>query len=144
MKFIPFIILLLSVFVLTDRAVAQETPVIEEAQEPNGQDDGIIEFPDVEAEFKGGHEALTKFITNNVHYPFEARKNGIQGRVFISFVVRKSGRLSNIKIERGVNEALDLAAVELIEMMPRWKPAEKDGKKVNCKVMLPIVFQLEK
>lgn len=139
MKFIPFIVLLLSVLMLSDSALAQETPVIEEAHQ-----EGIIEFPDVEAQFKGGHDALTKFITNNVHYPFEARKNGIQGRVFISFVVRKSGRLTDIKIERGVDEALDQAAIELVEMMPRWKPAEKDGKKVNCKVMLPIVFQLEK
>ncbi len=103
----------------------------------------IIDFPDVEAEFKGGREAMMKFITNNVQYPFEARKDGIQGRVFMSFIVKKSGRITDIQVERGVHEILDEAALEVVKMMPRWKAAEKDGVKVNSRVRLPIAFQLD-
>ena len=103
----------------------------------------IIDFPDVEAEFKGGRDEMMKFISNNVQYPFEARKDGIQGRVYMSFVVKKSGRITNIHVERGVHEVLDEAATEVIKMMPRWRPAEKDGEKVNCRVRLPIAFMLD-
>lgn len=103
----------------------------------------IIDFPDVEAEFKGGRDEMMKFISNNVQYPFEARKDGIQGRVYMSFVVKKSGRITDIQVERGVHEVLDEAAIEVIKMMPRWRPAEKDGEKVNCRVRLPIAFMLD-
>ncbi|MFZ9027767.1 MAG: energy transducer TonB [Crocinitomicaceae bacterium] len=118
------------------------------AQEPvqeNGTkiESDIIDFPDVEAEFKGGRDEMMKFISNNVQYPFEARKDGIQGRVYMSFVVRKSGKIADIKVERGVHEVLDEAATEVIKMMPRWRPAEKDGEKVNCRVRLPIAFMLD-
>lgn len=127
---------------LLNETFAQENPVDFVKEEPKDKD-VIVDFPDVEAQFKGGNEEMTRFISSNVHYPFEARKNNIQGRVFISFIVRKNGKLTDIKIERGVHPSLDDAAKEVIEMMPRWKPAEKDGKKVNCKVMLPIAFQLD-
>ena len=103
----------------------------------------IIDFPDVEAEFKGGRDEMMKFISNNVQYPFEARKDGIQGRVYMSFVVKKSGRITDVKVERGIHKILDEAASEVIEIMPRWKPAEKNGEKVNCRVRLPITFEID-
>jgi TonB family protein len=120
------------------------TQKLEPVQEEKAKiESDIVDFPDVEAEFKGGRDAMMKFISNNVQYPFEARKDGVQGRVFMSFIVRKSGRITDIRVERGVHEILDESATEVVKMMPRWKAAEKDGEKVNCRVRLPIAFMLD-
>lgn len=120
---------------------AQQAEPVQDERAKN--ESGIIDFPDVEAEFKGGRDAMMKFISNNVQYPFAARKDGIEGRVYMSFIVKKSGKITDIQVERGVHEVLDEAATEVIKMMPRWKPAEKDGEKVNCRVRLPIAFMLD-
>lgn len=102
----------------------------------------IYDFPDVEPEFPGGAVAMKKFISENFNYPEEALEESIQGKVYISFIVEKDGRLTNVKIERSVHPSLDEEARRLIYAMPRWNPGEAKGKKVRTRALLPIIFEL--
>ena len=109
----------------------------------NAQDKDICEEPDVMAEYAGGKEALFKYISENVKYPEEAKKEKIQGKVFVQFVIDKTGKVTNAKIARGVGPSLDKEALRVVNAMDKWKPASKDGKPVNVQFTLPINFALE-
>ena len=93
-------------------------------------------------EYKGGQEAMMKFVVENVKYPEEAKKNGIQGKVFISFTVTKTGKLENIKVLKNLNDLLDAEALRVISTMPDWVPGESKGTAVDVEVTLPIMFKL--
>lgn len=109
----------------------------------NDQESADVElFPDQEPSFKGGMAEMQKYIQNNIHYPEEAIDLGAEGKIYISFIVTKRGSISQVKIERGAHPLLNEEAIRLIRNMPKWIPAKKNGKRVNSKMMLPIVFKL--
>lgn len=95
-------------------------------------------------EFPGGHEALIKYLNTNIKYPEEARKMGLEGKVFVQFVVTKTGTIQNIKVIRGIEdgEALEKEAMRVMQAMPNWKPGKMDGKAINTSLTLPISFKL--
>lgn len=92
--------------------------------------------------YPGGKDGLRKFIMENVQYPENAKKNGTTGKVFVSFVVDKTGAATNAKIERGVDADLDKEALRVINALDNWKPGKIDGKNVNVGFTLPIMFAL--
>lgn len=92
--------------------------------------------------FVGGNEKLMEYITNNLQYPETAKKNDIQGRVIISFVVEEDGSVSNVKVNKSVDPALDAEAVRLVESMPKWEPGRQNGETVRARYSLPISFRL--
>jgi protein TonB len=94
-------------------------------------------------EFPGGMAALMKYFSENVRYPTVATENNIQGRVVCQFTVWKDGSISDVKVVRGVDPALDREAVRLVSNMPKWKPGEQRGKAVSCKYPVPVVFKLQ-
>ncbi len=102
----------------------------------------IIDFPDVEASFPGGAAAMQKWIGENVQYPQNSIEMNEQGRVYLSFVVEKDGKISNIKIERGVSSDLDKEAKRLLRKMPKWLAGESSGRRVRTRCRLPINFTL--
>jgi protein TonB len=102
----------------------------------------IVAFPDVEAEMYGGMPALKQFIIDNIQYPEEAIKNKIVGKVYLRFVVRKDGSVTDISIEQGTHELLDKEAKRLLSIMPKWKPGELKGKPVSTIMRLPMNFTL--
>ncbi|MBO7624058.1 MAG: energy transducer TonB [Bacteroidales bacterium] len=106
-------------------------------------DDVIFSIVENEPEYPGGDEALYKFIGKNIVYPKSAREKGIQGTVIVEFVIEKDGKLSNIKVVRSADPALDAEAVRVISKMPKWKPGTQRGKKVRSTFRLPINFQLD-
>ena len=91
--------------------------------------------------FPGGLYYLMSYLSENIQYPNEALKQGIQGRVVVSFVVEKDGTLSNVKIVRSVNPSLDAEALRVVEAMPDWIPGKQDGKFVRVKFNVPISFK---
>ncbi len=97
---------------------------------------------DKEAEFPGGHEAFMKYVAKRVKYPEAAKKDKIEGTVYIEFTIDRNGYTRDFKVLRGVAPQVDEAALVALEDMPKWKPAEKDGKKVASKMTLPIKFAL--
>lgn len=84
---------------------------------------------------------LFEFILKNMKYPTEARKAGIEGRVVLSYTVEKDGKISDVKVEKGIGGGCDEAAVALIKSMPNWIPGMKDGKPVSVQMKLPIIFE---
>ncbi|RLC51367.1 MAG: hypothetical protein DRI23_05170 [Candidatus Cloacimonadota bacterium] len=95
-------------------------------------------------EFPGGMEALFKHIQEKISYPDSARLLGIQGTVYVSFVVKKSGTVDNAYILRGIGGGCDEEALKVVKSMPDWIPGEQKGKPVNVQMALPIKFKLEK
>lgn len=108
------------------------------------EDDSVFIVVDKTAVFPGGEAAMYQFINKNLKYPLEAMKKGIKGRVTCSFTVNKEGKVSGVKVIKGVDTNLDAEAVRVISEMPNWTPAEKDGKKVGVNLLVPIVFRLVK
>ena len=104
--------------------------------------DQVYKVVETMPEFPGGTSELYKYLGENIKYPESAKKEGIQGRVFISFVVNKDGSISDVKKLRGVSEELDKEAMRVIKNMPKWKPGEQRGEKVKVEYALPINFKL--
>lgn len=85
---------------------------------------------------------VQKWIAKNVKYPMIATEMGIEGKVFVQFVVERDGSVSNIRVARGVDASLDKEAVRVISEMPKWKPGKQRGKAVRVSYTLPIAFKL--
>lgn len=100
----------------------------------------VITIPVIEASYPGGYIAMMKFIRDNVEYPEDAMELGEQGKVYISFVVEKDGRISNVKVDRKVFPSLDREAKRLVSEFPEWIPGEMEYGKVRTQVSLPISF----
>lgn len=120
--------------------VAPPPPVVKAEQVP--PQEPVIEFPDKEAEFPGGMEGLLAYFNKNLVYPQSSRDEGIQGKVYVSFVIEKDGSTSNVTVAKGVCKELDQEAKRLIRAMPKWTPGEAGGKVVRTRFMLPIKFHL--
>lgn len=94
-------------------------------------------------EFPGGEDALRSFITRSIDYPVIAQENGIQGKVYVTFVVSADGSVKNAKIARGVDPVLDQEALRVVNSLPLWKPGKQRGKDVNVSYTVPISFVLQ-
>ncbi len=94
-------------------------------------------------EFPGGNEALKKFIAETVKYPADAIKEGIQGKVYVTFVVKSDGTVANAKIVRGAHPLLDNEAIRVVNILPTWKPGKQGGKAVNVAYTIPVMFALD-
>ena len=94
-------------------------------------------------EYPGGFDAMFDFINANLVYPQEAIDAGIEGRVFVGFVVEKDGSVSSIKLLRGIGYGCDEAAMDVVRKMPKWKPATQRGKPVRVQYQIPLNFKLE-
>jgi len=104
--------------------------------------DSIFTIVETMPEFPGGQEALMKYMIDNIKYPEEAKKENIQGRVFVEFVIDKTGQVTKSQIIRGLNKLLDQEALRVVKSMPKWKAGEQSGEKVDVRWILPIVFKL--
>jgi TonB family protein len=116
------------------------------AQKPEvpAQPDTIFIVVDEMPEFPGGDEARMKFMVENLKYPENAKKSGIQGRVFVTFVVEKDGTVTDVSVLRGIGGGCDEEAVRVIEAMPKWLPGRHRSEPVRVRFNMPIHFSLEK
>jgi periplasmic protein TonB len=103
-----------------------------------------IPFASVEEKptFPGGDKALLKYLAENTKYPEIAKENGIQGRVFVQFVIDKNGNVSQVSIARGVDPYLDKEAKRVVSTLPSWKPGKQRGIAVPVTYIVPINFKL--
>ena len=106
------------------------------------QKDTVYTIVDVEPQFKGGEKKMAKFIQDKVVYPQKALDEKAQGVVYIQFIVEKDGAVSNIKIVKGANIALNEEAERIISEMPNWTPGLKNNEAVRTYFVLPINFKL--
>lgn len=100
-------------------------------------------FEDRIPEFPGGEDALVSFIEKNLKYPKKARKNNIEGVVYVNFVIDKYGNCINSKITKSPSPLLSEAALDVMKKMPKWKPGKQGGKNVDVLYDIPITFSLE-
>ena len=94
-------------------------------------------------EFPGGMGALMTYLAKNIKYPPLAKESGIQGKVFINFVVEPDGSISHVKVLRGIGGGCDEEAVRVVKSMPKWKPGMQRGKPVRVSFTLPVKFTLQ-
>jgi TonB family protein len=107
------------------------------------QDVNVFYIVEEMPEFPGGEDALRQYISEAVNYPDSANKNGIQGKVYVSFIVAKDGSVVDAKIARGVDPLLDKEALRVVSSLPKWEPGKQDGKPVNVSYTVPINFVLK-
>jgi TonB family protein len=121
----------------------KEPVIVTVVERPGGQDDDPV-FTVVEEmpEYPGGKKALYAFMGENIKYPEDAKKKGTAGTVFVTFVIEKDGKVSGVKLLRGVSESLDKEALRVVSSMPAWKPGKQKGKAVRVQYNLPIKFSL--
>jgi TonB family protein len=94
-------------------------------------------------EFPGGEKARMKYLKENINYPEEAKQQGIQGTVYVTFIIEPDGRITEVKLLRGIGGGCDEEAVRVIENMPKWKPGEIKGEIIRKQFTMPIRFSPE-
>ena len=113
-------------------------------QETTNEDNSdVFTIVDTMPEYPGGQLALRKFIAQSVKYPVSAQEKGIQGKVFVSFVVEKDGSVGALKIARGVDPSLDQEALRVVGLLPKWTPGKQKGEPVRVSYTIPINFALQ-
>jgi TonB family protein len=123
-----------------------------EIEETETDEDEIVEIEEDDEEFfmvvenmpefPGGDLGLMKFIQKNVKYPAIAKEYNITGKVYVSFIVDKQGKVTNVKIVRGVDKNLDAEALRVVSLLPKYKPGKQRGKSVRVMFTIPINFTL--
>ena len=111
--------------------------------EPGLGPDDVHTVVDVMPEFPGGTDALLEYVSASIRYPESCMKEGIQGKVFVKFVVDRKGKIMDAEIVReGVDDALVREALRIVNAMPHWKPGMHRGRNVKVQYILPVKFEL--
>ena len=129
-------------------AEVDQTEVIEEyvpveVEEEEVSEQEVFTIVEEMPSYPGGDVKLYEYLGKNIKYPQIARESGIQGRVFVNFVVEPDGSVSNVKVMRGIGGGCDEEAMRVIKSMPKWKPGKQRGKAVRVTYTIPVVFKLQ-
>jgi periplasmic protein TonB len=119
----------------TEIAIA---PVEEEKEDPNT----IFTVVEETAAPIGGMSAFYEFVGKKIKYPAQAKRMGIEGKVFVEFVIEKDGSITDVKAIKGIGGGCDQEAERILQSAPKWKPGKQRGKPVRQKMVLPINFKL--
>lgn len=114
-------------------------PKVEEAVEVEEE---IFVFVEENPSYPGGEAARLEYLQKNIKYPVVARENGTQGTVYLTFVVEKDGRVTDVKVLRGIGSGCDEEAERVVKAMPKWTPGKQRGKSVRVQYNMPIKFTL--
>jgi periplasmic protein TonB len=120
--------------IYVSRVEVQEEVVVEQE---------IFTIVEEQPSFPGGEAALMEYLGKNITYPPMARESGIQGTVFVTFVVEPDGNVTNVRTLRGIGGGCDEEAIRVVRNMPRWVPGKQRGKPVRVQFNLPIRFVLQ-
>ena len=126
----------------TDDDEEIEEAVIQEEEEEEVKEEQIFVFVEDQPGYPGGDAARIKYLQENIKYPEMAKESGIQGIVYVTFVVEKDGRITSVKVLRGIGGGCDEEAVRVIKKMPRWKPGKQRGRSVRVQFNMPVRFVL--
>lgn len=123
-------------------AIVEYNESIRAATDRAKSSDLVYPVVDDHAQFPGGMEALVQFLATNIRYPKQAREMGLEGTVFITFVVEKDGTITSAEPVKGLAPLLDAEAARVVESFPKWTPGKKDGVVVRSGFVIPIKFKL--
>lgn len=121
------------------KPVETQPVVAKETSDPSRVFDVVEEMP----KFPGGDEGMMQFLNSEVKYPKEALEKGTQGRVVVTFIVNTDGSVSDPKVVKSVNPALDAEAIRVVNAMPKWTPGKQNGHTVRVKFTIPVTFRLK-
>ena len=103
----------------------------------------IVTFAEVMPAYNGGLQGMYQFIARKLKYPRVAQRNGTEGTVFVSFVVSKEGKVTDVSVTKGISDECDKEAARVIAMLDQWTPGSQNHRAVNVRMTIPIKFQLE-
>lgn len=106
-------------------------------------DDKVYDVCEQMPTYEGGDAALLKYLGENWKLPDEYKERGIQGRMVVGFIVEKDGSLTNVKVLRAVDIAIDAEVLRVVKGMPKWIPGRHNGQRVRVKYLLPIHICLQ-
>lgn len=119
-----------------DIPVEYASPVM---QDPPAKEE-VFAYVQQAPSFPGGQDKMYAFLQKHKKYPQKEPDSGIEGRVFVGFIVKSDGSIENIEIKRSLSPSHDAEAIRVIKMMPKWIPAKQNGRDVNCRYTLPVDF----
>ncbi len=125
---------------MTEETVIEEV-VFEEAPEEEVVEE-IFTIVEDQPTPNGGMAAFYQYVSKKLKYPAQARRMGIEGKVFVQFVVDKDGTLTEVQAVKGIGAGCDEEAVRVIEGAPKWNPGKQRGRAVKVRMILPITFKL--
>ena len=128
-----------------DIEVTEETEIEEVVFEEPAEEEEVDEiFTIVEegAEPNGGMAAFYKYVSKNMKYPNQAKRMGIEGKVYVQFVIDKDGSVTDVQAVKGIGAGCDEAAVKVVSASKKWKPGKQRGRPVKQRIILPITFKL--
>lgn len=104
----------------------------------------ILSYVEIMPAYPGGEEALARFLQKNLKYPHLAQETGIEGKVFVQFVVNSEGKISDVQaVGAHKGGGLEEEAMRVVKLMPNWKPGKQNGQPVSVRYNLPIGFKLD-
>ena len=119
--------------------------VIHHVQKEDSGNNGIFySVEQQQPEFPGGMAELMKYLQKNLRYPQICKEQGVQGRVFVQFVVNTDSTITDVNVIKSVNPHLDEEAVRVVKAMPKWNPGKQRGELVCVRFTLPVTFRLPK
>jgi protein TonB len=130
-----------------DVEVTEDTKVEEYVAPPttaieDEEDEKIFTIVEQTAEPKGGMAAFYQYVSETIHYPATARRMGVEGKVYVEFIVGKDGKIYDVKSINEIGAGCDEEAVRIIQNAPPWNPGKQRGKPVKQKMVMPIIFRL--
>ncbi|MCR5003369.1 MAG: energy transducer TonB [Bacteroidales bacterium] len=117
---------------------------VEQAEETADADEEVpFAIVEVKPQFNGGDaNEFSKWVNSHLEYPEIAKENGVQGKVFLQFTVGADGKVSNVKVVRGVDPSLDKEAARVVASSPKWTPGKQRDRAVKVTYTFPVIFQL--
>lgn len=123
--------------------IEEYIPVIVTEEQEEDEEDHVFVIVESMPQFPGGDAARIAYLNENMKYPIMARESGIQGRVFVTFVVEKDGKITNVRVLRGIGGGCDEEALKVVEKMPQWIPGKQRNVPVRVQFNMPINFILQ-
>ncbi|MCQ4871944.1 M56 family metallopeptidase [Butyricimonas paravirosa] len=131
----------LHVKMLTENVVLDELVVV--GYSGDAEEADVFMVVEDMPQFMGEDGNVMKFLAKRIRYPQEAQKSKIQGKVFVQFIISKTGEAKDFKVIKSVHPLLDREAIRVLQLMPNWKPGTQRGKPVSVSYTVPINFQLQ-
>ncbi len=126
-----------------DEAIEEYTYEAPEIEEEVIEEAEVFTVVEEMPSFPGGPAKMNEYIAKNIKYPMMARESGVEGRVFVNFVVEPNGSINKVKVLRGIGGGCDEEAVRVVQSMPSWKPGKQRGTAVRVSYTVPIIFKLQ-
>ncbi len=128
-----------------DSIIGGDIPILKNSigSNPIPKEEYIL-YPSQMPEFVGGNIAMMKWLGNNINYPKQALNVGVEGTVYVSFIINTDGSISDATIVRGIGFGCDEEAIRAISAMPKWVPGKQNANAVRVKTTIPIKFQIDK